>query len=82
MTGQKITLADILRTAADARVSIECQGCHRRVVMSAQELADRWGPHLRLDVIERRGRCRACGSQDVGARPEYPAAAGMGSMAG
>ena len=78
----KITLADILKTAAEASVAIECAGCHRRVVTSARELANKWGPHLRLDVLERRGRCTACGSSQVEARPLYPVAAGMGGMAG
>ena len=76
----KITLADILRTAADSRIRIECQNCHCMVVMSARELADKWGQHLRLDVLERRGRCTACGSEDIEARPEYPLASGAGRI--
>jgi hypothetical protein len=67
----KITLADVLKTSAEAKVHLECAGCHRVVVMSARELAEKWGQHLRLDVIERRGRCRACGSTEIDCRPEY-----------
>ena len=62
------------------RIRIECQNCRRMVVMSARELADKWGQHLRLDVLERRGRCTACGSEDVEARPEYPLAPGAGRI--
>jgi hypothetical protein len=76
----KIMLVQVIAAGADSKIRLECQGCRRTVVMSAQELADKWGPHLRLDVIERRGRCAACGSRDVKCRPEYPAASGAGRM--
>ena len=78
----KLTLADVLQISSTAKIRLECMGCHRVVTLSAQELADKWGPYLRLDIIERRGQCRACGSTHVTCRPDYPPAAGKGSGSG
>jgi hypothetical protein len=67
----KVTLADILHIDPQARIRLTCQSCRRTLILSAHELADQWGPHLRLDRIKARGRCTACGSTEIDCQPEH-----------
>jgi hypothetical protein len=68
----KPTLTDLLRINPATKIRLTCHSCRRTLLLSAQELADQWGPHLRLDRIKARGRCTACGSTAIDCQPEHP----------
>jgi DNA-directed RNA polymerase subunit RPC12/RpoP len=76
----KITLADVIK--ANAQVRMHCEACQHSAVLSASLLAERHGETARLDELERKARCTACGSRNIECRPEYPKASGAGGMSG
>lgn len=78
MNKTKITLGDL--QAQGCELLAECNVCFRHTISPIAPLISRYGPAFRLDEVETKAVCRACGGRKVDCRPAFPKAFGQGVL--